>query len=199
MQNPIYFLCFYWCEDIPYYDVSIQIFPSNSKCEPSEAFPKTWTHYLLCSLPCAVFRYLCNNINAWLTPSVLCLCGLDQTQPKHLCWWHQHVTAEEELRMCSGWLSFAFSWGLSLWDIPCWFCTVFRFFLLLHDQRPKLLIRTSKGSPLVLLASTLTGQWWSNDNYSSHLLSVELAPTASRTLRPRRKRFLDGLRKKEER
>ena len=36
----------------------------------------------------------------------------------------------------------------SLWDIPRWFCTVFRFFLLLHDQRPKLLIRTSKGSLL---------------------------------------------------
>lgn len=36
----------------------------------------------------------------------------------------------------------------SLWDIPRWFCTVFRFFLLLRDQRPKLLIRTSKGSLL---------------------------------------------------
>lgn len=36
----------------------------------------------------------------------------------------------------------------SLWDIPRWFCTLFRFFLLLHDQRPKLLIGTSKGSLL---------------------------------------------------
>lgn len=68
----------------------------------------------------------------------------------HLRWWHQHVTAEEALRMAS-WMAVIciLLCSLSLfWDIPGWFCTVFRFFLLLHDQRLKLLIGTSKGSLL---------------------------------------------------
>lgn len=95
--------------------------------------------------------------------------------------------------MSSGRLSFPFScalFGTFLVD----FALVFRFFLLLLRSKAKAFDQDFQRIPLVLLASALTGQWWSNDNYSSHLVSLELAPTGSRTLRPRRKgeRFLDG-------
>lgn len=65
----------------------------------------------------------------------------------------------------SGWLSIPLDF---LWDIlPC-FCTVFKFFLLLHDQRPKLLIRTSKGSLYHCPVSVL------NDNYRTMIITVQL-------------------------
>lgn len=96
--------------------------------------------------------------------------------------------------MSSGWLSFPFYWavcGTFLTDFaPCLGFS----FLLLGDQRPELLIRTSKGIPIVLLASTLTGQWRSNDNYSSHLVSLDLAPAASRNPQAKKKgEILGGL------
>lgn len=54
--------------------------------------------------------------------------------------------------------------------------------------------------PLVLLASVLTGRWQSNDNYSSHSVSLELAPAANCALSPRRKEgFLEGQKKRAER
>lgn len=65
----------------------------------------------------------------------------------------------------SGWLSIPLD---CLWDIPAWFCTVFRFFLLLHDQRPAFLIRTSKGSLHHCPVSVL------NDNYRSMIITVQL-------------------------
>lgn len=54
--------------------------------------------------------------------------------------------------------------------------------------------------PLVLLASVLTGRWQSNDNYSPHSVSLELAPAANCALSPRRKEgFLEGQKKRAER
>lgn len=54
--------------------------------------------------------------------------------------------------------------------------------------------------PLVLLASVLTGRWQSNDNYSPHSVSLELAPAANCALSPRRKEgFLEGRKKRAER
>lgn len=55
----------------------------------------------------------------------------------------------------------------SLWDIPPWFCTVFRFFPFASWSKAKAFDQDFQRIPLVLLASTLTGQWWSNDNYST--------------------------------
>lgn len=135
-------------------------------------------------------RHFNNNITAWLTLSVLCLHESDQTQPKHLCTWARHSRGGAEDVFWMAVISIPLD---PLWDIPCWFCTVFRFFLFASWSKAKAFDQDFQRIPLVLLASTLTGQWWSNDNYSSHLVSLELAPTASRTLRPRRKeRFLDG-------
>lgn len=92
-------------------------------------------------------RHFNNNIIAWLTLSspllTLIRSNTAQTPVLLTSTHHGRGGAEDVFWMAV----ISILWG-SLWDIPRWFCTVFRFFLLLHDQRPKLLIRTSKGSLL---------------------------------------------------
>lgn len=93
--------------------------------------------------------------------------------------------ADQELRMSSRWLSFPFSWALfGTFLIDFAQCLRFPF---ASWSKAKAFDQDFQRIPLVLLASKLTGQWWSNANYSSHLVSLDLAPTGSRTLRPRRK------------
>lgn len=130
-----------------------------------------------------------DNMAAWLT-SV-------QIKNQHLCTWHQHNECRG--RHPDG--CHSHSPRLSLGHSSFVLHTV------CHPPPPFALRSKAEAFdgefqkvPLVLLASALTGRWQSNDNYSPHSVSLELASAANCALSPRRKEgFLEGQKRRAER